>query len=362
MGTEIKATNKIVGIELLRFIFAMLIVLGHAWDEFHTNDLPWYVVRQGAIGVEFFFILSGILMAKSVYKEQPMIETYDQIGEKTIGFLKKKYVAIFPTHAIVFLIMFVDVCLVKQWNIATALNKFLFTLPELFLVQMSGLKLGTNVNPNDWYLSSMFLAMLITYPLLRKYRSLFTKVIAPVVTFILLGYLFQTTGKITPSNTVVMGGLFLKGSLRAVAEICLGASVYEVVIYIDSLEMSRIRKIGFGCAELFAYGITLFTACSNIEVSWYFIFLFILAGGLAISFSKFSVFHHEAQPSRIILYLGELSMTIYLSQRVILKPLVRMTTVNSYWINTMIFIIGTVVFSILLKYCIDRLGKLLKDK
>ena len=348
--------KKLGGIELLRFIFAMLIVLGHAWDEFHTKNLPWYVVRQGAIGVEFFFVLSGILMAKSVYRESAVTESYDQIGDKTITFLKKKYFAIFPTHAIVFLIMFIDVCLEKQWNISTVLDKFLFALPELFLVQMSGLKLGINVNPNDWYLSSMFLAMLITYPLLRKYRGLFTKVIAPVVTFVLLGYLFQTTGKITPSNTVVMGGLFLKGSLRAIAEICLGASVYEVVMYLDNLEMNRVRKIVFGCAELLAYGITLLAACSTIEVSWYFVFLFILAGGLAISFSKFSVFHSKGEPSRVVLYLGELSMTIYLAQRVILKPLVRMTTTDSYWMNTAIFVVGTLVVSIILKYCVDKIG------
>ena len=55
-----------VMIEIWRLIFSFLIVICH------TVELPWYspevwVTRSTNIGVEFFFIISGYLMAKSAW-------------------------------------------------------------------------------------------------------------------------------------------------------------------------------------------------------------------------------------------------------------------------------------------------------
>ena len=358
MFSKYKNSKRIPGVEFLRFIFAILIVLGHAYSEFATKGLPSWIVKQGAIGVEFFFILSGILMAKSIFKNDAQTESYDKIGSETSKFIKNKYLSIFPTHILTFLIMYAEVAYIKK---LTSIDNFIFTLPEAFLIQMSGLRLGININPNDWYISAMLLAMLITYPLLRKYRGTFTKVIAPIMSLCIFGYLFQTTGTITPSSTSMMGGLFLKGTLRAIAEICLGVTIYEAIKYINNIEFTKLGKVLIKIIEIGTYISTIVVSCSKINTRWYFIFVFVLAFGLLISFSKHSIFS-VFKKSRLLLYLGDLSMTIFVCQRVILLPLSHYTTIKSYWINTGIFIAGTLLLSVLIKWFIDWITLKFKSK
>ena len=53
-------------IELLRFLFALLIPLYHG--RFLPPETSWFRAPNGAVAVEFFFILTGFLMAGSVKK------------------------------------------------------------------------------------------------------------------------------------------------------------------------------------------------------------------------------------------------------------------------------------------------------
>ena len=79
-------------IELWRFIFSLLIVM------FHSNYIPSYFsgdynwIKSQSIGVEFFFIVSGFLMAKSAQKYQ------DNVGTDTGKFILKKYLGILPVY------------------------------------------------------------------------------------------------------------------------------------------------------------------------------------------------------------------------------------------------------------------------
>ena len=67
-----------VMIEIWRLIFSFLIVICH------TVELPWYspevrVTRSTSIGVEFFFIISGYLMAKSASPPPPPLNFWSDI-------------------------------------------------------------------------------------------------------------------------------------------------------------------------------------------------------------------------------------------------------------------------------------------
>ena len=65
-------------IELMRFLFASSIILFHIagtlWDRklilFSSEEFKLTFFRNGYIGVEFFFLVSGFLMAKSIYRRQ----------------------------------------------------------------------------------------------------------------------------------------------------------------------------------------------------------------------------------------------------------------------------------------------------
>ena len=65
-------------IELMRFLFASSIIFFHIagtlWDRklilFSGEEFKLTLFRNGYIGVEFFFLVSGFLMAKSIYRRQ----------------------------------------------------------------------------------------------------------------------------------------------------------------------------------------------------------------------------------------------------------------------------------------------------
>lgn len=348
-------SQKNCGIELLRFIFAILIVLGHAFSSFQTEGLPGWIVQQGAIGVEFFFILSGILMAKSLSKFAENSVNYEQMANDTITFLKKKYCAVYPTHIITFIILFFEEVIITNLGLMSSLITLVSALPEILLFQMSGIRLQS-INPNDWYISAMLLAMLIIYPLLRKYETFYAKCIGPVITLVILGYCCMTTQTITPSVTPMLGGIAMKGTLRAIAEISLGISTYEVIKYINHIPFKPLGAFLLHCIELFCYISTFFVACTDTQGAWYFVFMFILAIGLSISFSKWSIFAN-IKNSNVSLYLGELSMTIFLCQRIVLYPLETLRPFDGYWINTGIFLLGTLILSVIMKTIIDLLVK-----
>ncbi len=356
-----KLSQKNTGVELMRFVFAVIILLGHAFTEFATAKTPFGVVRQGAIGVEFFFVLSGILMAKTAFEKQASIpRTTEQIAKATPRFIAKKYLAIFPTHIVTFVIMFGELIWFQSLDSTQALKKLVFTLPEIFLVHMSGIKLAI-INQNDWYISAMLFAMLIVYPLLMRWGKVFTRAISPVLFLLIFGYLYQSTGTMAPSSTVVAGGLFLKGTLRGIAEISLGTTVYEFIVTLNKTQLTAFGKAVIKIIEFLCYSFTVFVSLTKLNPKWYFSFVFILSVGLAITFSRYSI-SANLPPYRVITWLGSISMTVFVCQRAVLYPLSQLMLFRSYRFNTLAFAIGTAILSVLIKKTVDATRSMAQGK
>ena len=95
-------------IELMRFLFASSIILFHIagtlWDRklilFSSEEFKLTLFRNGYIGVEFFFLVSGFLMAKSIYRRQSQAcigkLQPEPVGVETIRFLWGKVKALWP--------------------------------------------------------------------------------------------------------------------------------------------------------------------------------------------------------------------------------------------------------------------------
>ena len=83
--------SKTKSVELWRLLFALSIVLNH------SRHLPWWRAEQDflcvSLAVEFFFVLSGFLMAESVRK---MPRDCASVGEDTWRFLWRKLKGIYP--------------------------------------------------------------------------------------------------------------------------------------------------------------------------------------------------------------------------------------------------------------------------
>ncbi|MBP3233810.1 MAG: acyltransferase family protein [Eubacterium sp.] len=189
------AGSKNTVLELLRFIFASFIILFHLNKDIFGPDyiinsrgpLEITVFRNGFIGVEFFFMLTGLFMAERVYKSD---KASDQIktGEETFAYIIRKAKSVWPMFAIVAVIK-VILHLVYGGSIDWVVINF----PSLFFLQRTGLCPGSYVY-ESWYISSMLIALAVLYPICIKNHRLFTTAIAPVIGLMVYGILISKMG------------------------------------------------------------------------------------------------------------------------------------------------------------------------
>ena len=250
-------------VELLRFLFTSVIIFFHInldlWDQQKVIGLvggaPVTFFKHGNIAVEFFFLVTGWLMAASVYRKirgaggsseaspagagirirqkatiwtRALESLRDTLGE-TAHFVGHKARAILPYY--------LTACaLTPLMRLVTDRSLTpvycLTRLPSLLFLERLGL--GKAFIGCTWYLSSMMLALCLAYPPCRRFYRFYTCFAGPVLGCLLLWAMVAQTGSLGD-----IGDWFYityKTNVRAFAEISIGAA---------SFECSRLLSAGF---------------------------------------------------------------------------------------------------------------------
>jgi len=147
--------DRIVSIEAFRFIFMVVLCLFH-FSEYVT-------IYHGYLVVEFFFVLSGVLLYNSIRQNE-------NIG--TLGFAIKRYKRLWIEYSIAATFSFFALSRSKMisLNIDDLLNFILSYLSELLLLP-SGILFPRYVNGPSWYISILLIVSFVLYPFLKKYRQ-----------------------------------------------------------------------------------------------------------------------------------------------------------------------------------------------
>ena len=109
MAKQLKPSRN-GSIDLMKFVFTLVIML------FHTNKL----FGGGYIAVDFFFVVSGYLMAVSMEKRMTrQSQKPVPLGQDTVSFLLHKAGGIFPYYVVVFVLTFILSNVIKNgsWQI-----------------------------------------------------------------------------------------------------------------------------------------------------------------------------------------------------------------------------------------------------
>ena len=289
-------------IDFLKFLFAVVIVIHHGAKNVIDIKNPLYT--GGSLAVEFFFIVSGYLLMASISR---MPARTLPLGIETGKFMWRKFKGLYPEVAIAFVMGFVLDLILKDrgfWELWT------MSFHNLFLLKMTGVGMVT-INAQTWYLSSMLLCMLILFPLLRKYPRMMTNVVLPLGAVLLLGYLcLNKTHPRDPS--AVWKDFTLKGNIRAMAELSIGAFLYPVAQRLKQINLSTFSRILLSIAEWGCYAIV-FLYMRNKTASrldYYFIAVFAVA--ILLSFSQQGIDANWYQ-HRLFSFLGKFSFALYLS-------------------------------------------------
>lgn len=297
---ERKARNG--KIELLRFVFAALIVAHHS--RFVVGDES-AVFLGGSLAVEFFFLVSGYLMMASVERRWTAPEA---LGSETAGFLFNKAKRLYPDLFFSYGIGLAVYSLAKKYTLRQALRLAGKSIGGVFLLWSTGLE-QSSINVPLWYMSAMLLVMAVLYPLLRKWPDMVSHVVCPLVGLVLLGWMCQEYSH--PRGPTNWLGFVYKGTIRAMAELCLGVVCYQWAKKLRDRKWNALGKglLTFVEAAVYLAEIAyMFTRPASND-DYLFIFLFMV--GVSITFSG-QTFAAELLDRPIVFFLGKFSADMYI--------------------------------------------------
>lgn len=365
-----KTYKKNGKIELLRFIFCITIILFHCSRTFgfsHLNlggaRLP--VLKRGYYGVEFFFITSGFLMARSIHKRRKDLKLElvkpVELGRTTIRYILKKYIGIFSYHVFPFIALMVLKIIVKDVfdGGAKDVMQYIFNaVPEFFFLQKFGFT-NTNVDVIEWYISAMFIAMLLLYPVISKFYYVFTRAIGPLLSLWILGVLQHNYDTFADQDRWL--GFGYACVFRAIAEIALGASAFELCRTLSHRYFSRRDRVLFTIAEVAGFALTIFYSLSSYTSKYETHVLIFMTLAIVFSFSG-QTMGRAAFQNGLVMWLGRISMPMYLCQLLGINIVAGFLDFLPLAAQTSLALIFTFVLALVSMPIGDRIKKSIIDK
>ena len=335
-------------VDLLKFIFSIIVIIYH-FDN--AVKYPNGIFTKGYIGVEFFFVTSGFLFAKSLSKFNYQKDT---LIPNSVGFMKKKFLSFFPYHFFFFTATFIYAAINYGWTLKRAFSQLFKSIPDLMMLRMNGIS-NLPLLGHEWYISAMLIVMFILTPVAIKYRKAFLYYICPILCVGLLGFLYHQKHDLDFVSQWT--GICQAGILRAAAELSLGGICYAVY---EKGYLNKIPKALLLTAELVLYAIILLYSVGifNIfkELNDYTI-LFLAAPAVFISFSdRASV---RFLNNRFVYFLGKISFPIYLSQ-IFIRQILAPVPFPSYALHTTVYVACVILVSLICMLVMDNLQKLIR--
>ena len=357
-------------VEFLRFLFTSIIIFVHInldlWDQKKVlaviRDIPVTFFNHGNIGVEFFFLVTGWLMAKSIYSRYIQTKTTSYAGgtgnmrsagiaggngiedyaggtgtglfTETINFVTHKARATFPYY--------LRACaLTPLVRVMTdrmlTFSYFLNILPSLFFLHMFGI--GKPFIGCTCYLSSMLIALVAAYPLCRRFYKAYTLFIAPVLCAVLLGAIIVLTGALGDIDDWFF--FTYKTNIRAFAEISMGATAFEISRRMQGRVYPAAVRILLSLTALTCMSLSIAYMCSAMEGRLgigVFYLLFVL---VVIAFSGEGILCRAGCFSHpLFSYLGRISLPMYVTQTLLRRSVPWYFAGSSQWTQCILIYLG----------------------
>ena len=265
-------------IDFARIVFYMFIVVAHTRYIAQSTEPPKTFLPTAALGVEFFFIVTGYLMAAKAFKTEC---DATNIGTKTIKFVIKKFSSIFSMYLFTYAICFVLKNIGKP--IKEIANLLLLTLVSFFQLDIFGFD-GYQVIHVTWFLGAMFASILLLYPVLLKNKNLFCNLISLILALFIYGWIAKEYGCLP--HIYKWRGIVYVGLLRGLAGISLGCFCYVVSKKLKSFNLRRSVRIVISIIEILGYVYAWISMGIRAESKFDFITVAFIAVSITLSFSE----------------------------------------------------------------------------
>ncbi len=301
-------------VEFLRFIFALAILFFHIHKRFAGDDLielghtGLNFFARGYIGVEFFFIVSGYLLASAAYAKRE--QSTEFIGTETALVMKKKFWNIFPYHLFAIILTIIVNAYYLEKTTSDRLQYVVDSWASIFFLQVFGFD-SNWVNKLTWYVDVWLMVTFIFYPLLRRHYEVFVKIICPLLALFILGYMNHEFDGIAGIDGWT--GMFYKCFLRGLSEMALGCCTCSLTRQFSKYKFTKTGKVLLALLELGCYITAFYFACTKMDVDYSYPVIFVLWLGVILSFLDVNPWG-DFFDKPIFYGLGRASLMIYLNQ------------------------------------------------
>ena len=308
--------NRCGKIGFMKFIFALAILAQHTNAKFPGKNITF---GAGSAAVEFFFIVSGYLLCKKYinYKNN------GSIGDTTLSFLFMRIKRFLPY--VIFLLI-----------ISLPFQIYLFNYTELQYASIIYTLFYLPVKSTQpdiifqifWYISAMIIAETITVPFLLKYKDNFAKIVSPIISFFLIGYILIKWG-VFP-NPWALSIICYKGIIRAFAMINLGCFLYVCHEKTANIQYTKLAEILLTLLENIGYiSIIFLMNVKNAHSSYGLLMVVVFSICILLSFSN--KLHFNSLFNNAFFYkLEEISLPLYVNQFLILYTIQRICINRSF--------------------------------
>lgn len=261
----------------------------------------------GGLAVEFFFIVSGYLLAERACRSDN--GSGSSLATDTGRYIGRQFGRIYPYYLFSFGLAFVGLTLIERPALSAVPARLFSAIFEILMIgPASGLLQPTQefYNFATWYLSVLLLGSLLLYPICRRWKRSFTGIAAPLAGVFIAGYLFRTYGNLDLA-------LFPGCLLRGVMDLCIGCAGYELAVRIAEKPHGRgvvalLTVVELGCYLLALRGMLFPTAnFTDYQI------LLCFAVAVPISFSGASRTAAIPTQGRWFALIGKASLLVYLN-------------------------------------------------
>lgn len=330
-------------IDLMRFLMTLSVVMVHLVSTY-MEDLT--ILRGGTIAVEFFFVLSGLLLASSAERADRSLTVW-QATWKT---MKRKISSIYPMWIIALALRLAILLYINRYSLGKFIQIINETTTGFLMLTQLGLIDSPAVILFSWYIPVMLLCTLILYPVLFTRRKAFTYTLCPLIVIFGCAYLFQSTGSHFTRGAWL--GFTFSATVRGLSDMCLGVIAYEVSMRLQNAFAGRLTRAGR----------TLLTLLEGVMLVYlfYYVLRFLypeILLNLTLGFAVFLTIAYsglswsaDALRGKCWSWLGRFSLAVYLAQNVPYLLLQPFAGTMSRWCFVLVYFAVTFAVAFLLWY------------
>lgn len=304
-GTRVKDVTMRDGrIEMLRFIFCLLIMMHHSYLIGCGSTRPF---AAAYVFVEFFFYISGFfLCSRFTNSEGDGKNSADLCPLSPVQYTYSIWKGLLFYCVMNVLFMNTLLWATEHWSLLAGLNNLVKEIPEALMISMCGLEQRFTITPL-WYVS----AYLLVLPLFIYIISNHTKLLFGVGgLFVLLyyGYTYIYYGSTVQWHNYI--GFCYDGLIRAFAGLTVGAYIYAASRKLRAMAFTKWGKMLLTMIEGGSFVAVLCISCC-LNRDYTVVALLIIM--LTIIFSNQSYTARIKHSTKWAAFLGQISVPLYFS-------------------------------------------------